>query len=697
MASDEHMAPRVTPAVIAGMVIDKAADLIGSAKETKTVTLADGEMSDESSSSLAGSEDDEKKDKVMVGMICDKKGLYEKIDQHNKATWTDKYPEDLEEAAENEETEKYALLIRNKKSYDSRKKLEIDSIVIQSPLLKTVMRDVLNDYPGVTTTLSRLTFSAPFQPFVHRWYRLVAALEGEGDYDEDTKTHLKLLRDVLYEELRDVIAATEDYIKNKVVTYDHIWTIFQPGCNIYASRGGKPVVVRLADGQFIQHAKLGPCFHLKCERVDWDGSKFGYTTSSHFILPFVGTTPVTDLDSYPLSYHSDEGAITAKLTARGRLFEGLAGYHYREYKGVAIQTTQYGPSLITVDGRIVVDGDAHSNANPNQQLYLKPLNRVEPTRSNRDPGYGSDDESDYEFYDEYPSYGEEDAFLDHSKKTVPLTEEELLLCTPVIRGYALKPKLWLEFFVESVCDIAFNSKAFDSLVLPAGHKSLILAFAQSQVKNKTAFDDVISGKGRGIIMLLSGGPGIGKTLTAESVAEDMRAPLYMMSVGDLGINSREVEANLTKVLDMVAKWDAVLLLDECDVFLEARSPHDLDRNRIVSIFLRTLEYYEGILFLTTNRVRNMDEAFHSRIHFSLEYPPLDEQARRAVWRGFLDRQGGHEVGEQEVKKLARLDINGRIIKNVLKTGTLLASHKDERLGFEHLQTVLQVEGRAMAE
>lgn len=88
-----------------------------------------------------------------------------------------------------------------------------------------------------------------------------------------------------------------------------------------------------------------------------------------------------------------------------------------------------------------------------------------------------------------------------------------------------------------------------------------------------------------------------------------------MSAGDLGVDSSEVEGTLTTILEMVAKWNAVLLLDECDVFLEARSAHDLERNKIVSIFLRTLEYYEGILFLTTNRVKNMDPAFQSRKYY----------------------------------------------------------------------------------
>jgi len=142
---------------------------------------------------------------------------------------------------------------------------------------------------------------------------------------------------------------------------------------------------------------------------------------------------------------------------------------------------------------------------------------------------------------------------------------------------------------------------------------------------------------------------------------------------------------------MVAKWNAVLLLDECDVFLEARSAHDLERNKIVSIFLRTLEYYEGILFLTTNRVKNMDPAFQSRIHISMEYPALDTAARVQVWKNFLVRGVKHELSEEEVGRLAEVEINGRQIKNVLKTSQLLSQHKGVPLRYEHLRTVLNVE------
>ena len=91
-----------------------------------------------------------------------------------------------------------------------------------------------------------------------------------------------------------------------------------------------------------------------------------------------------------------------------------------------------------------------------------------------------------------------------------------------------------------------------------------------------------------------------------------------MSVVDLGLDPSEIESNLTNVLDMTTKWKCVLLLDEADVFLEARSNHDLERNKLVSIFLRILEYYEGFLFLTSNRVEEIDAAFESRIHLNLQ-------------------------------------------------------------------------------
>ena len=207
----------------------------------------------------------------------------------------------------------------------------------------------------------------------------------------------------------------------------------------------------------------------------------------------------------------------------------------------------------------------------------------EPENSSDDDDYiepGCDD-----FADGMPMDGH---FADEgdAAKRPPLTTEQKLICTPLLRGYSLKTKVWLNFFVNCVKEIEWQKDAFDRLVLPKNQKELILGFTESQQKHRAAFDDVIEGKGRGMIILLCGPPGVGKTLTAESVAEEMKVPLYMMSAGDLGLDPRRIESKLHDILEMCTRWHSVLLLDEADVFLEERSLHELERNKLVSIFLR---------------------------------------------------------------------------------------------------------------
>ncbi|GAW14685.1 hypothetical protein ANO14919_040880 [Xylariales sp. No.14919] len=200
-----------------------------------------------------------------------------------------------------------------------------------------------------------------------------------------------------------------------------------------------------------------------------------------------------------------------------------------------------------------------------------------------------------------------------------------------------------------------------------------------------------SGKGQGMIMLLTEEPGVGKTLTAETVAEKACRPLYTLSAGDLGASAGTVERGLTKAFDLARRWNAVLLLDECDVFLEERTSKNLERNQIVSVFLRMLEYYRGIMFLTTNRLSAFDPAFQSRIHLTLHYKNLDHTARRKIWQVLLSRaQKDGEFSERDLVALSKEAINGRQIKNAVKAAQLLAAPENIPLNITHVNIALQV-------
>lgn len=219
--------------------------------------------------------------------------------------------------------------------------------------------------------------------------------------------------------------------------------------------------------------------------------------------------------------------------------------------------------------------------------------------------------------------------------------------------------------MSRLLDVNWNELAFQDLVMEKHKKLVVHSMVKEHSANDDSFDDFIAGKGKGIIGLFSGPPGSGKTLTAEAVAEVTQRPLYSVSAGDLGIDPEKVEENLRKTLEQSATWGAVLLLDEADVFLQKRTLEDIQRNALVSIFLKQLEYYQGILIMTTNQIAQCDPAFASRIHISLEYPALDEPARRQIWTGFLNKLRNTQqtaavhIGEAELSRLAKLEVNGR--------------------------------------
>ena len=167
----------------------------------------------------------------------------------------------------------------------------------------------------------------------------------------------------------------------------------------------------------------------------------------------------------------------------------------------------------------------------------------------------------------------------------------------------------------------------------------------------------------------------------------------MVSSGDLGTESSKLDERLSCILDMASTSKAVLLIDEADIFLERRSLHDLERNSLVSIFLRVLEYYEGILFLTSNRVNTFDDAFKSRIHVPLKYNDLTISSRKKIWKNFLSKLEGAnvEMDEKGYESLAQAEINGRQIKNVIRTAKSLAQFHEQKLDQRALEQVIKIQ------
>ena len=201
------------------------------------------------------------------------------------------------------------------------------------------------------------------------------------------------------------------------------------------------------------------------------------------------------------------------------------------------------------------------------------------------------------------------------------------------------------------------------LVLPEEQTDLIdILTAEMDV----LMDDIVQGKSGGTTVLCAGPPGVGKTLTAEVYSEIIQRPLYRVHSGQLGLNVSTMETALKDILTRAQRWGAVMLIDEADVYIKRRDDN-IAMNAVVGVFLRVLEYFNGLLFLTTNRVDDIDEAIVSRCIALIKYYPPDAGAKRRIWR-VMAEQFGLVLDEAQIDELVQVfpEATGRDIKGLAK-------------------------------
>lgn len=368
------------------------------------------------------------------------------------------------------------------------------------------------------------------------------------------------------------------------------------------------------------------------------GDKFKQFDKKFIIQEFRGAK---DPSSLPVRPITDEELT--KLTERGKklIKYGKSGT-YVSYTGNMFRQTPYGIYKFRADGRCMVD----------------PIG----------------------FTKKMPSYTRTHGLTDC--EDVP--EDLMFMCYPFVNGFSFATKEWGEMYVDLLTDVQFDDKAYDYLVLDESIKQMVRALV---VNSEGTFTDIIQKKSGGTIICLNGSPGIGKTVTAESISELLHKPLYSVGCGELGSDVGQLEKKLAEILEISYAWNAIILLDEADIFMEKRSTNDIQRNAMVSVFLRLLERYQGIMFLTTNRPDEIDNAFKSRISISINYKDLDEDTRFKVWNNLLNASGNN-LSQEDIIQLSRVKMNGRQIKNCIRMGQCLAKDSKEELSRQIIEKVI---------
>ncbi|KAF7323754.1 AAA domain-containing protein [Mycena kentingensis (nom. inval.)] len=546
------------------------------------------------------------------------------------------------------------------------------------------------------------TFLTWHQSFIDYRDGLVSR-KSRTEQETNVLSSVNTLLSFLAADFRSTLAQIARLTAHGEITFDLLYAILVPRTLIVARCAvtGLERLFRLES--FTRTCVEGvPVYALSLEAVDLVDRPLtqtvgvGRVQASVFIPYFKGATRIDTLDAYPLRFHPNEKQLRETITQRGKKWVGLIGIHHQQYTGIAAVKTVNRVVRHQVTGRIMVDRGTFQKNNPN---YAFPT-PVPPKPQDGMSGHnnGMPHQMQFDSYGQpivvqIPANGQGfgDGALVHSQAeqstaSKELTEEELLLTPTVVYGFSLSDKTWLEFDVTKVQPVEWNRDAFKNLVLPTDRKVLLQSLVEAH-HEEAGFDDFVKGKGAGLVVNLFGPPGVGKTFSAEATSEHVQRPLYVIGGGDLGTRAAELDMSLERVFNVATAWKAIVLIDEADVFLERRSLHDLERNAMVAVFLRHVEYYRGILFLTTNRVQAFDEAFLSRIHVALHFSDLTEPSRAQVWRAFVAR-AGVSVVEDEIAQLAKREVNGRQIKNAVRTAHSLALARKEPVGFGHFLETL---------
>lgn len=242
---------------------------------------------------------------------------------------------------------------------------------------------------------------------------------------------------------------------------------------------------------------------------------------------------------------------------------------------------------------------------------------------------------------------------------------------PIVELFDLKQHTEVHAHVRALQEYVYDPSLSRSLVIPDDVREVVEVLIHSSTVN---LGDIIAGKSGGATLLVSGPPGVGKTLTAEVFSEIVGRSLYSVQCAQLGTDEVALEKKLQEVLRRAARWGALLLLDEADVYIRQRGA-DIQQNAIVGVFLRVLEYYNGVLFMTTNvALSSVDDAIISRATAQIQYQPPTQEELGKIWQ-VLAKTYGVDLKPEWVGELVKTfpTITGRDVKNLLKLGIMMAA------------------------
>ncbi|KAI9736323.1 MAG: hypothetical protein M1834_001209 [Cirrosporium novae-zelandiae] len=551
--------------------------------------------------------------------------------------------------------DEYCMVITRR--FDQDNKLISTTLKIQSPFLLKAFRTIVKYYPDNPVNIGNTVNVKDPPALIYHYRHELAEYASQEDVDDQTKLHIDYVLEHLQIYIGEDIQQCDKYLAKGLIKFEWLWMIFRSGGLVYSSKSDQLYFFQRGELTQTQSGEL--VYKLHCNIVNYDGKDVGKEEVQLFIPAYESARELTALVIMPLEHCVDVEGLKNKLIKRANTFLELRGVHARNHDTI---------------GRVMIDCKIfQERQGENIALSKKCACTCRVCKK--------EDEEKPEDYD-------------HELRE--LSEQDMLITSSIVLGFSLSKHNWMSFRISDLSQIKWSDNAIESLVMDTSQKKVILSLVTSPIFLKGLSTDVIGWKAKGLVVLLHGSPGTGKTLTAECVCEKLHRPLYNASGGELGSTPAGLEAALKDILELSARWNAIILIDEADVFLEQRTAADIHRNSLVS------KYFEGMLFLTTNRVERFDKAFTSRIHLALNFPDLSPDMRREIWVNSLKRLPAEDVDidydelSSPLNSLVEAKLNGRVITYAVRTAKALAEADKEKLTVKHLRDVVDVYQKFLA-
>jgi SpoVK/Ycf46/Vps4 family AAA+-type ATPase len=242
----------------------------------------------------------------------------------------------------------------------------------------------------------------------------------------------------------------------------------------------------------------------------------------------------------------------------------------------------------------------------------------------------------------------------------------------------------------------------EDLILPEREKQLLRDIAIHVRQRGKIFEEwgfSSSSRGIGIVALFCGASGVGKTMAAEVLANELQYyPIDLYRIDLSSIVSKwlgETEKNLRKVFDACENGGAILFFDEADSLFgkrtEVRDAHDRYANIEINYLLQRMESYRGLAILATNMKSAIDPAFMRRFQFVIDFQFPDEKYREQIWKRIFPKTAAIDNKSVDFHRLARLNTSGANIRNIAIYAAFLAADESVPINIKHIKHAAQVE------